>query len=161
MIRSRSRWNSVRTGEGSSGILRPRVWSLRTAYGESACSLSSRRRRTIERSIDNDSNALMVRLLDGNGLSKIARLVHIASATNGYVVGEQLKRYRREDRREQVGNLRHIHHVIGFFCDVLVAFGRDRNHDSLARFDLLDVAHHLFAETVLLHERDDRHLAVN
>src|SRR6266542_5077609 len=37
---------------------------------------------------------LEYRLLDGNRLSKIARLVHVASATHGYMVGQQLKRYR-------------------------------------------------------------------
>ena len=43
-IRSRSRWNGVRTGESSSGRSRPRVSYERTASGESQPSSSSRMR---------------------------------------------------------------------------------------------------------------------
>src|SRR5439155_3612226 len=51
MIRSRSRWNSVRTGDDASGTSRPRDWALLAAWGERLSSRSSRRLRTSLRSI--------------------------------------------------------------------------------------------------------------
>src|SRR5579875_219981 len=48
-MRSRSRWYSVRSGEGGSGRSRPRLVLLRAAYGESRSSRASSRARTVSR----------------------------------------------------------------------------------------------------------------
>ena len=47
-IRSRSRWNGVRTGDGSSGSARPRVSYERTASGDSHSASSARMRSSNE-----------------------------------------------------------------------------------------------------------------
>src|SRR3989338_6081539 len=43
------------------------------------------------------------RLLDGDGLGEVARLVHVAAEAHGDVVREELERHDREQRGQQLG----------------------------------------------------------
>ena len=79
------------------------------------------------------------RLLDGNGFGEVAGHVDVASFFDGDVVGEQLERNGRDDRRDTFGDVVDFEIVVGEVGDHGVAFGYDGDDGSSAGFDLLDV----------------------
>jgi len=50
-------------------------------------------------------------LFDRDAFRQIARLVDVGALEHGHVVGQQLQRHGVEDRREQVVDVRHGHHM--------------------------------------------------
>ena len=52
------------------------------------------------------------RLLDGDALGKIPRLVDVAASADGYVVGEELEGDDFEDGQEQLVGLRDVDDVL-------------------------------------------------
>src|SRR5213593_836508 len=131
MIRSRSRWYSVRTGEGPSLRSRPRLAKLLAARGESADSSSLRRRATALRSTSviltvgrrrrkGQASRLRRQLFDGYSLCEVPWLIHIAAAPDRYMVGESLERQRGEDGIQEWRCFRQPDDVIGRFRYLLV-----------------------------------------
>ena len=51
-------------------------------------------------------------LFDGDALGQVPRLIDVAAATHGDVVGEQLQRNRHDDRRQQRRRRRHRQHHV-------------------------------------------------
>ena len=56
---------------------------------------------------------LLSRLFDGDGLGEVARLIHVAAAADGDVVGEQLQRNDFENGRDQFRRRGDFDDVIG------------------------------------------------
>ena len=75
-------------------------------------------------------------------------------ARDRHVVGEQLERDDREDRRERVVRVGHPADVVGEPLDLDVALGRDRDDAGVASATLHDVADDLVVDR---RARDDRH----
>jgi hypothetical protein len=53
------------------------------------------------------------RLFDCHAFGEIARLIDVAAAEDGYVVGEELQRDRRDDRLQKLFDRWNDDHVIG------------------------------------------------
>src|SRR4051812_12173614 len=61
--------------------------------------------------------------LDSDALRKIARLIDVATARDGGVVGEQLKWYDAQQRLQRLDRVGDVYDMIGVARDVLIAFG--------------------------------------
>ena len=78
------------------------------------------------------------------GFSQVARLVYIFTFTNGYVICQQLQRYRCYKRLEAVDGSGNLDTVIGKFLQFVVAFVDDGYYPAFTSFDLLHIAYNLF-----------------
>ena len=79
------------------------------------------------------------RLLDGDGLGEVARLVDVQAAAAGDLVREQLQRDDREDRLQHPVDRGDLDRGVGVLDDLLVAGGGERDHVRAAGADLLHV----------------------
>lgn len=66
-------------------------------------------------------------------------MIHIATASNGDVIGEQLQWHDFEDGCEQFRSLRDINHVIRGLGNILIALCCQSDHFTRPRFDFLQV----------------------
>src|SRR5512146_643102 len=131
-------------------IVRP---STRTSARLTRCSTTLMTRRiggwTDRRMVGVRSDYPSIRLsayppsFHGHRLREVARLVHIAAAAHGDVVGEQLQRQDREHRREQIEGFGDREHVLGQTRQARIAVGDDRDHAAPARLHLFHVREHL------------------
>ncbi len=78
-------------------------------------------------------------LLDGNGLCQIPRLIYVASAPDGDVIREQLQGHDFEYRRKYFRRRANLDDVLGRLTSDAVAFGNNRNHDSVACAHFLEI----------------------
>src|SRR5579875_3935820 len=83
-------------------------------------------------------------LLHSHGFSQIARLIHIAAAAHGDVIGEKLERQNFQNRRENFRRRRNFNYVIGGLAREAVAFADNRNHDPVPRLYFLNVRNCFF-----------------
>src|SRR6266581_2254819 len=85
-------------------------------------------------------------------LGEVPRLVDVAAAAHGNVVGEELKRQHHHDRRQQLGRGRQLEHEIGRAVENrrkrVVAARRDDDDGAAARLHFLHVAHHLLEDVI-------------
>ena len=75
------------------------------------------------------------RLFDGYGFGQVSGLVYVAAAADGDVVGQQLERDDFENGRQFFRGRRNEDDVVGGVFDLFVAFGRQCDDLSGARFD--------------------------
>ena len=99
--------------------------------------------------------------LHRHALGEVARLIHVRAAQHGDVIRQQLQRDHRQNRRQQRRRVGDVHHLVRFRRDEAVAFGREGDHDGVARLRLLDLADHLVVERVLERNRQHRHVLVD
>mmetsp|Transcript_41873 Transcript_41873/g.89349 ORF Transcript_41873/g.89349 Transcript_41873/m.89349 type:complete len:421 (+) Transcript_41873:94-1356(+) len=93
--------------------------------------------------------------LDGDGLGEVARLVHVALAHVGDVVGEQLQRRHHEQRHEELLRARHLDDVLAAIVELLIVLLGDGDDRSAAREDLLNVRLELLVARVGARRDDD------
>ena len=79
-------------------------------------------------------------LFHRDALRQIAGFVHIATASNRYVISKQLEWYRRQDRVQERINVRDIDRIVGLLGDLAISFSRHCDYDALTNFDLFDVS---------------------
>jgi len=100
---------------------------------------------------------ISARLFHRHALRQVPRFVDIAAFGRGDVVGEQLQRDDRQDRRKHGRNARHVDDVVGVVSDVFVAFGGHGDDTPFARADLFDVRDDLVIHGVLDGDDYDGH----
>jgi hypothetical protein len=74
---------------------------------------------------------------------QVARLVHVASASNRDVIRQQLQWHDFEDRQQQLRTFRHVNDVIGGLAYLVIAFVGYRDYLAGARFYFLEVRQRL------------------
>src|SRR5204863_579557 len=92
------------------------------------------------------------------------RLVDVAAAEDGNVVGQELQRDDRDDRLEKILDVGDLDDVVGQRGHARVAFADDGDDRPTAGFDFFQVRHDLFVDlavrndedagSVLVHQRD-------
>jgi hypothetical protein len=87
-----------------------------------------------------------VQLFYGDGLGKVAGLVHVAATPNGNMVREQLQRNNLQKRGDQIGSRGNFDYVIGGFASQLVSLRYDGDDDTIARFHFLEIRNGLLIE---------------
>src|SRR5438552_10726607 len=95
-------------------------------------------------------------LSDRDALGEVPRLVHVAAEPHRDVVGEELERNDRDQRRQQIGARGHLDDVLRLRGDRAVARMGDGDDLAVAGAHLLDVAEHPVVGAVAGHQRDDR-----
>jgi uncharacterized protein (TIRG00374 family) len=100
--------------------------------------------------------------LHRHAFCQIARLIHIRAAPHRHLVGEDLQRHHRQDRREQLVRARDRQHVVGLACahHRIVGVGHGQ-HQPAARLDLLHLADHLVVDAVARGDHHGRHRPVD
>src|SRR3982751_2638848 len=81
-------------------------------------------------------------LLHRHALGEVARLVDVAAAGDGGVVGEELERDDAQQRLEALERVGDVDHVVAVAADVRVALGGDGDDVAAAGPHLFDVADH-------------------
>ena len=83
----------------------------------------------------------LVSLLDGDGFRQIPRLVYVATAPHGDVVGEQLEWDDFENWGKFFRSGGDVEDVVGGFFDFFIAFRGQRDNYAGARFYFFQVGH--------------------
>src|SRR2546428_1066755 len=96
-----------------------------------------------------------------HALRQVTGAVHVAPPQDSDVVGQQLERDDRQDRRQQRWAGRNPQLVVGQVAQVTVPFARDRDDVASSRLHLLHVGEGLRVYLVLGREEDDRHVLVD
>src|SRR5690348_1158025 len=81
----------------------------------------------------------ILELFYSDGLGDVPGLVHIASAADGNVVGQELKRDDGENRSKNLRRGRNFNDVGGSLAGEAVTFGHDRDDDAVAGLHFRDV----------------------
>src|SRR5215831_20883085 len=100
-------------------------------------------------------------LFHRDALGEVARLIHVTAAEDGHVVGQELKRDDRQERREELGRRGDGQHVIGPAAHLVIAAIADGDDLAAPRAHFLDVAHHAVVARVARSEGDDGHPLVD
>ncbi len=85
----------------------------------------------------------MCGLLDGDGFGEVAGLVDVATAADGYVIGQQLQGDNFDERREKLEGRRDVDDVLNEAADDGVAFGGYGDDAAATRGDFLNVGQSL------------------
>ena len=78
-------------------------------------------------------------LLDRDRLRQIARLIDIAAAADGDVIGQQLARHDFQNRHQQFRCVGNVEDVIGGLANLFVAFGGDGDYRPGTGFHFLQI----------------------
>src|SRR5438445_3012937 len=78
-------------------------------------------------------------LFDSDGFGEVARLIDVAAAADGDVVGEKLERDDFEERDEKLRRGRKLDDVIGGGTSEVVAGGDNGDNDTVPGADFLHV----------------------
>ena len=100
-------------------------------------------------------------LFHGHALGQVARLVNVAAAAVGDLVGEQLGRDGVENGVEILMDLGQKKHVLGKRVQVAVALGAEQHQPPLAGLDLLHVGHGFQVDAVPRYQAHHRHVPVD
>src|ERR671937_601935 len=98
---------------------------------------------------------------DGDRLREVARLIDVGAAAIGDVVGEELQRHYRHDRRDELVTLGQRDDLVGLRAKLLVVGVRERHDDAGPRAHLLDVRKHLAPDRVARRDREHGQVLVD
>src|SRR6266481_2973183 len=101
------------------------------------------------------------RLLDGDALREIARLIDVGAAVVGDVVREQLQRNRQQNRQETRVARRHLEDLPRDVLELRRRRVGDDEDAAAARLDFLHVREALLVDRVLRQQDDDGNLLVD
>mmetsp|Transcript_36236 Transcript_36236/g.95523 ORF Transcript_36236/g.95523 Transcript_36236/m.95523 type:complete len:523 (-) Transcript_36236:461-2029(-) len=100
--------------------------------------------------------------LDGDRLGEVSRLVDVAAAHVGNVVGEELQRDDSEERYQHLVHLGQFHDEVALAVEVRVPLVGDRDHRAVACEDLFDIRRELQVVRIRAgRDDDDRHEGVD